>query len=262
MPSINVNGIQLYYELHGKGHPLVLVAGLTCDVNFWMRILDDLKTHFQVLVFDNRGVGRSESPDHTYTIEDMAQDTISLIQKLELKKPHILGHSMGGCIVQTIARDHREMVDKIIISNSLIKMNHATAHFQKFILKLREIGCPIDILAEGIMPWIFSSQYLADEQRVREFINLQINDPYPQSLIGFKKQLEAILEFDSSSWYKQIKGPALVIGSDEDILCPRDSELLASPIEDAKFVEFHRVGHCPMLEKPKEYVGIVTNYLK
>ncbi|QLH35311.1 MAG: alpha/beta hydrolase [Parachlamydiaceae bacterium] len=108
----------------------------------------------------------------------------------------------------------------------------------------------------------FSSLYLMDEQNVRNFINSQLSHPYPQTFIGFKRQLEALLNFDSTQWYKQIQGPALIIGSDEDLLCPRDSETLANHIWDAKFIEFHRVAHCPMIEKPREYVGIISNFLK
>lgn len=262
MPTFEVNGIHLYYEMHGHGKPLVLVTGFASDLTFWLPILDDLKAHFQLLVFDNRGTGRSESPDRPYTIEDMAKDTMALIQKTGVQKPHILGHSMGGCIVQTIAKNHREMIDKMIISNSLIKLNNVTSHFQKFMLKLREEGFPIRTLAEGLIPWIFSSHFLADEKRIQELINLKVNNPYPQSLVGFKRQLEALMGFDSGSWFKTLKGPALVIGGDEDILCPRDSELLANHIEDAKFIDFHRVGHVPIIEKPKDYVSIVSNYLK
>lgn len=264
MPKIQVNGIHLYYEIVGQGKLLVLIAGLTCDTSFWLPILNGLKAHFQLLVFDNRDVGRSDCVDKSYTIVDMSNDTIELIQKLGLQKPHILGHSMGGCIAQTIALNHRDQVDKIIISNSLIKMNHASSRFQKFILKLRQEGCSIQTLAEGVLPWIFSSHFLADEKRCQELISMQVNHPYPQTLSGFKRQLEALLAFDSTQWLKlkQMKGPALIIGSDEDIFCPRESEELANYIEDAKFVDFHRIGHCPMIEKPKEYIGIITNYLK
>jgi 3-oxoadipate enol-lactonase len=262
MPKIDINGNQLYYELHGQGKPLVLIAGYSCDISLWSAILDDLKEHFQILMFDNRGVGRSASPDKPLTIEDMANDTMELVQKLGLKNPHILGHSMGGCILQTIAKNHREFMDKIIISNSLIKLNNVSTQAQKFLLKLRQEGCALATLAQGIIPWIFSSHFLSNDQKVQDLIQLMESNPYPQTLIGVKRQLQALLGFNSSSWFNQLKGPALVIGGDEDILCPRDSELLANHIEDAKFVEFHRVGHVPMIEIPKEYVGILTNYLK
>ena len=192
----------------------------------------------------------------------MAKDTLTLIEKMGLKKPHILGHSMGGCIVQTIALHERDKVNKMILSNSLIKLNHVSVRAQRLLLKLREEGQPSRTLTEGIIPWIFSSHFLADEKKIEELINQKESYLYNQSLIGQRRQIEALTNFDSGGWYKRIKGPALVIGGDEDILCPRDSELLANHIEDAKFVEFRRVAHAPMIEIPKEYVSIMTNYLK
>ena len=66
MPKVQVNGVHLYYEMHGQGYPLVLVAGFACDISFWQLILDELKAHFQLLIFDNRGVGRSDSPDQAF----------------------------------------------------------------------------------------------------------------------------------------------------------------------------------------------------
>ena len=96
MPKFTCNEIEIYYEIHGEGYPLVLIAGLGCDMSIWDPILDLLKRHFKIIIFDNRGVGRSSSPSQPYTISDMALDTWNLIAKLELHKPHVLGHSMGG----------------------------------------------------------------------------------------------------------------------------------------------------------------------
>ncbi len=103
MPVTTANGLDLYYELHGQGDPLVLIAGFTCDHTFWEGILGKLAKQFQVLIFDNRGAGRSSCPDLPYTVDDMALDAIALIESLQLKKPHLLGHSLGGCVAQAIA---------------------------------------------------------------------------------------------------------------------------------------------------------------
>ena len=169
---------------------------------------------------------------------------------------------MGGCIVQTLARDHREKVNKLILSNSLIKLNNVSTLAQKFILKLFKDGCSLANLAEASIPWLFQAIFWLTKKKMQDFIDQTEKYPDPQSIISKERQLEALLHFDSTAWFKKLKGPALVIGGDEDILCPRDSELLANHIEDAKFVDFHRVGHLPMIEIPKEYVGILTNYLK
>lgn len=261
MPKYACNEIEIYYEIHGEGYPLVLIAGLGCDISVWDPILDLLKRHFKIIIFDNRGVGRSSSPSHPYTISDMALDTWSLIAKLELHKPHVLGHSMGGCILQEMVRYNRDKLGKIIISNSCIKLRNTAIYFENFMLQIMRENVSRKTLIEAKVPWIFSSAYLENGQQIDELVRLQLNHPYPQTFNGFQTQLEALFKFNSTSWFQEIQGPALIIGSDEDILCPGDSERLANHIKDAKFVEFHRVGHSPIIEKPQDYVGIIANYL-
>lgn len=261
MPNIMINGLKMHFEIHGKGHPLVLIAGFGCDIHMWDTILEDLKAHFQVIVFDNRDSGRSGSTDHFYTILDLAQDTSTLIENLNLEKPHLLGHSMGGSIAQTLAYHHRNKFNKLILSNTFIKLKMRAVYLYKFILDLLESGVSRNKIIDGILPWLYSHQFLGNLQKIQALIDFYLHQP-PQTPHQYQRQLEAILQFDSTPWFKKIKGPALVIGGDEDILCPQDSEILASYIEEAKFVDFHQVGHCPMIEKPKEFSGIVINYLK
>ena len=74
MPSVRVNDIELYYEVHGEGSPLLLIPGLGVDVNFFRGIIDDLARSCRVVVFDPRGAGRSDKPDIPYSIDGMAKD--------------------------------------------------------------------------------------------------------------------------------------------------------------------------------------------
>lgn len=262
MPKLNVNGINLYYEIHGSGIPLVLITGFNCNSSLWNSILPELQKHFQVLIFDNRGSGQSDSPDISYSIEMMAQDALELIERLKLKKPHVLGHSMGGCIAQMLAYHHPHRFERFAISNSLIKFNPVSTQFQRFMLNLREEKVSPRLCLEGMLPWIFSSDFLQNPQNIQETIETSLQDPYPQSFIGFKRQLEALLGFDSTSWYHQIENPTLIINGMEDILCPYDSEKLAKGIPGAKLISFPRMGHLPMIEEPEEFCNFIIHFFK
>lgn len=262
MGTIQINDQTIYYEIHGKGAPLVLVAGFKCDCTIWQPIIHELKKHFEILIFDNRCVGRSSTSKKSFSIDDMALDTIELIGKLKISRPHILGHSMGGAIVQILARDKRDLLGKIIISNSFIKINHVTKQAIEFENKLRKENIPLSLIKELMIPWVYSDLYLSDKKNLEELMEQTKRDLYPQSYQGYFLQKEAILAFDSSEWFRSIEGPILVIGGDEDILCPRDSEKISSYLSEAKFVDFHRVGHCSFHEKPKEFISIVSNFLK
>src|SRR5580698_9546750 len=98
MPIAKINGIKMYYELHGQGYPLVVINGLAADVLEFRPITRLLAVRHRVLVFDNRGVGRSDKPDQPYSIEQMAKDTLLLMRTLGIHKAAIMGISMGSRI--------------------------------------------------------------------------------------------------------------------------------------------------------------------
>src|SRR5579863_2495968 len=98
MPTIKVNDLTMYYEIHGDGEPLVLIPGLRTDVSEYQRIIALLSAQNKVVALDNRGAGRTDKPDSPYSIELMADDTAGLLNALGIQSAHILGVSMGGRI--------------------------------------------------------------------------------------------------------------------------------------------------------------------
>lgn len=106
MPHARINDVDIYFERHGDtGEPLVFVHGYTGDITDWRHQIEPFSKSHQLLIFDNRGHGRSEAPADrsSYTVEQMAGDAEALIAEVGFERYHLLGHSMGGAIVQEIA---------------------------------------------------------------------------------------------------------------------------------------------------------------
>src|SRR5437764_14008294 len=103
MPMFSREDVDLYYECHGSGAPLFLIAGLASDSQSWQPIIGDLASRFRVIALDNRGVGRTIPQDPPTSIRAMADDCVALIDHLRLPSVHVLGHSMGGFIAQELA---------------------------------------------------------------------------------------------------------------------------------------------------------------
>lgn len=262
MPKIALNDIELYYEIHGTGKQLLLIAGFSCDCLFWTPILNALSQHFQVIIFDNRGVGRSSAPDIPYTIELMAQDTFALTQALQLRTPHILGHSMGGAIAQTLIHNHPHHFDKLILCNTFCKLSLNARLLENNILKMHQNKVPLSIIVDAIIPWIYSSSFLNKKGNLKFLQDLLLNPPYPQSLVGFKRQLEALIHFDSSSWITNILSPTLIISGGEDFICIKDFLELHKKIKNSKLFQFPMSGHISFVEETQHFIEQILLYLK
>src|SRR6516225_3192747 len=102
MPVVHLNGINLFYKVEGSGEPVLLLAGFACDHTHWALVKQALVRNYLVIRLDNRGAGKSDAPDQPYSIRQMADDTVALLDYLGVKQTHVAGHSMGGRIAQEL----------------------------------------------------------------------------------------------------------------------------------------------------------------
>src|SRR5919107_4025714 len=115
MPTANVKGFELYYEEHGRGEPLVLVPGFGTGLWIWYRQVPDFAERFRAIVFDPRGVARSEAPDGPFTMRDLADDLAALLEELKVEKAHVLGASFGGFVAQEFALAHPARTRSLVL---------------------------------------------------------------------------------------------------------------------------------------------------
>lgn len=114
-----VNDIRMYYEVHGKGDTLMLISGTggTCDTWRYFQV-PAFSQDYQVIIFDHRGVGRSDKPDEPYSTRGFAADAAGLLDALGIEQAHVMGHSMGGRVAQWMALDSPERVRSLILSST------------------------------------------------------------------------------------------------------------------------------------------------
>ena len=115
MPHLKSNGINLYYEEHGSGEPLILIMGFTVSSIGWHWNVPSFAQDFRTIVFDNRGVGQSDKPDIPYSMPMFADDTAGLLDGLGIDQAHVFGISMGGMIAQEFALRHPQRVKTLIL---------------------------------------------------------------------------------------------------------------------------------------------------
>lgn len=115
MGTARLNGVDVYYEVHGGGPSLVLIAGIASDSQSWLPVVAPLAEHFTVIVYDNRGVGRTTPQDADVSMALLADDCAALIEHLGYSKVHLLGHSMGGFVAQDVAARYPDRIGHLIL---------------------------------------------------------------------------------------------------------------------------------------------------
>ena len=128
MPKARVNGISINYSVEGRGEPLFLIMGFSGSKMAWFFQRGAFRKHFQVVTFDNRGVGQSDKPPGPYSMKMFADDTVGLMDHLGIDKAHVLGASMGGMIAQHIALSHPERVRKLVLSCTVASRQGGGGH--------------------------------------------------------------------------------------------------------------------------------------
>ncbi len=262
MSIIKDIGIDIYYELHGHGEPLVLIAGYTCDHAVWMAILEELARHFQVLIFDNRAAGQTKDDGRAFTLDTLAADTMALVQALDLKRPHIVGQSMGGMIAQTIGKNYSAQINKLVILNSAAKTNNTALIALAVTLKLRKANISLDLIIDTILPWIFSGDFLTAPCNTELLKKTLMENPFPQSLADQERQFQALQKFDARAWSRENKMPALVIAAEHDAIMPiHESQQFAESLTNSKFVKVPG-GHASQMEQPGLVNKAIVEFLK
>lgn len=263
MPKAKVNDISMYYEIHGEGEPLVLISGFGADHTTWLPTLEIFKKHYQVVLFDNRGAGRTDVPVGPYSVEQMADDLAALCEHLKIRKANFVGSSMGGYILQSLAYRHPELVKAAVIMNASFMRKSCFHLYVGSHLEFIKAKAPRVALIKAMCAWVFSFQFLEKPGVLERLIQLNLDNPYPFTITGFEAQFEGLANFDSSAWLAQIKCPTLVMGADLDnVFNEAAVKKLAEKIPGAIYFGFENCGHLPQIEYPELFAHQVIRFLE
>jgi pimeloyl-ACP methyl ester carboxylesterase len=257
---IEIADASIYYESRGSGHPLILISGFTCDYTVWNPLIDSLASRFQVIRFDNRGVGRTKDSGQLLSADLLAEDVRGLIQALRLKKPHVIGQSMGGSIAQRLAARYPEEIGKLGLLVTSAKWRQTMLLALRAHLELRKSGTDPSLLFDMIVPWICGEEFLQHPSRLRSLKNFELDDSNPQSIEDQERQFAILESFDGREDLQKIQSPTLVLYGEEDLMAPpSDAFFLQKQIPDAK-IEGFKAGHGVILEQSRELSYAISTF--
>ena len=249
MPHIDVNGIRMYYEIHGQGDPLFLIMGLRRNAEWWYRQTPFLSEHFKVIAFDNRGAGRSDKPKMDYSIRLFADDTAALMEALKIKKANVLGISMGGYIAQELAINYPDKVRRLILGCTSCGGKRAVLMSQEIKKKFEAVeGLTPEEILNNNMDIYFSDEFIQEHpEKIEEFMEISFRHPQPPEF--FDRQFAACLKHDTADRLHIISVPTLIMAGDDDPLVPSEnSQILKDLMPAAELFFFPGLRHCFFIE--------------
>jgi len=274
MATAQVGPIEMYYEEHGSGDPLLLVMGFAVDSQGWLLQTPAFAEHYRTIVFDNRGVGRSSKPAGPYSTAEMADDAAGLLDHLGIERAHVVGISMGGMIAQQLALAHADRVRGLVLActyaepsagvldvrdTSLAELGGAVAADGK--IELAESGFDPLALFQTLMPLVFNPSFL--QQNASQMLELFSGAlQWGFSVEGIVAQMQACMQHCTTDRLGRIQAPTLVITGDADKLIPAtSSRQIAAGIPNAKLVELAGGSHAFNFEAPDFFNGQVLEFL-
>lgn len=267
MPKVKSNGIQIYYEIHGHGKPLVLISGIGYPLWQWHKMVPYLAKHFQVVTFDNRGVGQSDKPAGPYTAQLLAADTAGLLDTLDIESAAIMGHSMGGFIAQAMALDFPEKVSELILcSTNFGGPNHVPVTPEAFAVLSDTTSDPLTRFKNGLVVSTASGWADANPEMVKEWVEWRVANPL--DVAAYQAQLAvglALMSEETAFENKlpQISVPTLIVfGAHDKVVPPENADLLQKQIPGSKAAIIPDAGHFFPIEVPVAASQIIIDFLK
>ena len=241
MDTVAVNGINLAYTRLGKGTPLMLVHGFPLDSSSWNELIPYLKDHFDLILPDLRGFGKSTTVEAPYTLSDIADDLAGLLDDLGVEKTALAGHSMGGYISLAFAKKYPQRVSGLglIASQAAADAPEGKERRYKTAADVAEKG--VGVVVEAMTP------KLSADVRVQEFVRGVIERQSKQAVIG---ALKAMAEReDAMPILSSFNFPLVLIHGDADQLIPIErAKEIKSANPSATLLELKGAGHMPMME--------------
>jgi 3-oxoadipate enol-lactonase len=263
MTRMDINGIHLNYEVSGSGEPLVLIGGLTANCREWLRMSDSLARQFTVYKPENRGAGQTTGWAPELSVEQMAHDIAMFIETLGIERAYVVGHSMGGAILQQLCIHHPKRVKAAIIASSFAHFPKASQLYIENTSELFAAGLTAELVLRTIYTRLYGSDFLSNEAHITSEFQRMLTDPVPQTPEGYRAQVHAIGTFDSRAELNKIQCPTLIINGTEDLLTPTYlSEELHQGIRHSKLNLIPKCGHMLPQENPKHFTQCIMNFFK
>jgi 3-oxoadipate enol-lactonase len=262
MATFRVGDNELYYERSGAGEPLLLIMGMSGTHLSWGEpFLDALREDFDVVIYDHRGMGRSGRTQPPFSIADLADDAVALLDELGWDTAHVCGISMGGMVAQEIALRNPDRLRTLTLGCTYAGGPESSMTSPEVGTKLFGAMQSGDQERALRAAWEVnvSRRAAADDESYAEFRRRAME--VPANLPTIMAQVQAIGPHDTSARLGEISAPTLVIhGTEDEMLSFHNGEAIARAIPGARVEILDGVGHLFFWEEPERSAALVREH--
>ena len=245
--------MKIAWERHGQGAPLLLIHGLGYARWGWEPVVARLARSFDVILFDNRGIGGSDAPPGPYTAAELAGDAVQVLDEAGVERAHVLGTSLGGMVAQELALAAPERVDRLVLACTT-PGGPESFPMPEQTVKLMTSGATLRQFVENALA---PGPDAAIVERI-----LRHREATAQPLEAWTAQAAAGAAFDALDRIERIAAPTLILhGTEDAVVDSRNAALLALRIPEARVELFPGGGHLFFWEQPERFVEVVTEFL-
>lgn len=260
--TVSAGDIDIAYKVFGKGDPLLLVMGYSGTMDLWaVDVLKELASQYKVIIFDNRGMGKTTASDKEFTIELFADDTRGLLDALGIERTHVLGWSLGTYIAQELTLRHPDRVEKLILYAGDCGGKEAIYPSPEILDLLHDTSAPTQERGEKLLTTLFPEKWLKEHPDPRTYFPEITETSSPENI---ERQYQAWQNWKGThSRLAKITQPALLITGANDINTPwQNSVMMVNLIPGAWLVQLKGGGHGAMYQYPKKFSRIVLTFLE
>jgi pimeloyl-ACP methyl ester carboxylesterase len=265
MALVKVGGRQVHYESHGEhaGTPLVLVMGVGGSCRGWLPFqVPAFSKSRRVLIYDHRGVGESEDDGAPFSVADLTEDLVGLLDALDVERADVLGAFLGGMVAQRLGLDHADRVGRLVLVGTYARPDPKRRLLLEQWKEMVRADRSQDLLMRNRLLWTLRDETLDDTELVESMIEFFRRDGPASPPDVFERQCDACLGHDVLERLPEVTAPALVVCGERDQLTPvRLHRELAERLRDERLVVLPHAGHLVEVETADRFNGVVEQFL-
>jgi aminoacrylate hydrolase len=253
------DGATLQAFVEGRGRTLLLVTGLSGTAGFWKSIAATLARSFRVIRFDQRGIEASTRGSAACTIDELARDCLGVLDGAGVDSAVVLGHSTGGCIAQSLARQAPQRIEGLILSGAWLKPSRYMAGYfgarREILDSHPQAFAACSVLGAYPPAWIEANWHVFEGALAAAPTTVQAKDV-------MRERIDALLSFDGAAQTAALTMPILVLGARDDIVVPAFlQEELAAALPGCGKTMLDTGGHLFPVSRPDAFTATVADWI-